>query len=144
MIKILKQKMDELESLENPTFPLGTNIHIYELIKKGRGWSVLSYRWNNVGRLDPYNDDDIVERPKNYNTLTQIKKNYGVGNINFVIDGNLYAPSSLFQVIIECDENQKSEIIEILSKKKGEMYTCLSYEWLDEIPNNKMKDLKSY
>lgn len=146
-MEILQQKIEELRILKNPVLPQHVNIHIYELVKKGKGYSVVTYRWNNMGRMDPYEENDVVDQTglKGYSTLTQLKKSYGIDNLSFVIDGNLFAPSKLFQVIVECSKKQRDDILIILSKNKGEAYeVLLNYKWLDEIPTEKIKELLSY
>lgn len=148
MEKVIKDKLSELDSLKDPLIPKGVDIHIFEMKKCGKGWKTMGYEWSNTGIIDPYraNSDLIL---KEHATLSKIKKNFEWEEKNAVvtctIDGHLTAPSTIFQLIIECNNISQECIISILKENIGLNFTCLlQYKWVDEIDQNILKKLLEF
>lgn len=149
MEKVIRDKLNELDSIKDPNLPKGINIHIFEMKKCGKGWKTLGYEWSNTGIIDPYraNSDLIL---KEHATLSKIKKSFEsnepfVTNMTCVIDGHLTAPSTIFQLLVECDNTQQEQILSILKENSGLNFTCLlQYKWADEIEQNVLKKLLEF
>ena len=146
MFQFIRDKTKELEQLVDPIIPPNIDIHCFEMVKQGSGYKTIRYKWSRNGIVDPYNGNDtILDQHK---TLSKIKKDFGEdeNNIVCVIDGNLTCPSTLFQLVIECNNiPQRDEIKNILIKHSGLNFTCMTeYEWLTDVPSELIKKLLRY
>lgn len=147
MINVIESKLSELDKLQDPILPQGIDIHCFEMKKVGKGWKTMNYNWHNNGILDPYIIEQVLPQ---HSTLSKIRKDFVVTLPNHyvicVIDGNLVAPSCIFQLIVECrNQNQYNEVVNILQDQPGLNSNCLlEYKWVDEIPSSVLKSLLEY
>jgi hypothetical protein len=126
--QFIEGQLDKSNELEDPVLPYGINVYCYEMKKIGRGWKTLSQEWSNTGSICNYkgvSDDHVL---KGYETLSKIKdKHDGTYTVPFVVDGNLCAPSMIFQIIVDCRSiEEKTKVLEILTgTHKGMNYTTM-------------------
>ena len=144
-----QSKLNELDNICDPIIPRGMDIHCFGMKKVGKGWKTISYFWSNTGVLYPY-DAKLESVLSQHSTLSKIKDDFAVSEPNnyviCVIEGNLMAPSELYQLIIECQTDEQRDIVnQILRTHHGLNFTCLlKYVWIDQIPANELKVLLEY
>ena len=155
----IEKIMFELNELQDPTLPKNIDIHCFEMKKAGKGWKTVGYVWSNTGILDPYqtSSESVL---KNHGTLAKIKadfvcpKSYDAPRKSLpcdnyfacAIDGHLTAPSTIFQLIVECQSSAEFEAVrQILTLNQGLNYTCLlNYTWVDQISPGEVKRLMEF
>ena len=145
--KIICNQLYELEKMSDPMLPRGVNIHCFEMQKKGRGWKTLSYEQHRNGNLCNYSGTKTAIL-NNHTTLSCIKKDFfdvSNNNLYVVLDGNMSAPSQIFQIVIECrTTDEKNNVSDILQHNKGLNFEVLECEWVDHLTCEQIKKLKMY
>ena len=136
-----------LDTLADPILPPGLNVHCFEMKKIGKGFKTINYEWHNTGVVFNYTGNDQIL--SQHTTLTKIKNDFCSKNddtlFTCVIDGNLQAPSQIIQLIVECGSlEMKQQVSELLKPGLGLNFECLSYAWVDQLPQDVLQKLKEF
>jgi len=157
-------KRPKIEMKEPPTiretpktFPAGHCLlfYLFEMEKKGSGWSCKSARVN-LGKPLPVFDDErlsSLSEDNKFTTLRSIKEQFGIEKylkenplvFSCVVEGHLTAPTTIFQLVIDLkEESSKNQFIEYYKNRKTT--SCSFYpewQWVNEIPKEKYNEWKA-
>ena len=119
--------------------------------KKGRGFKTEEYRtsYRKVHNYYTETSDILLEAPKGYETLGGIKKGFVNDKLAFicVVEGNLTAPTTLIQLIVECETLEQLNTVKQHYTEKPEYIDCtyhVNYTWLNDIPNDVLDNWLAY
>ena len=131
--------------------PKNIDINCFEMKKVNFGWKTIAYSWNRSGYIIPDRCNSNIVL-KEHSTLTKIKNDFiGEYYVRFVaLMGypiRVTAPSTIYQVIIECETQEESENVrKILQKNKDHLSFSfmLEYEYVNDIPIDILKKLLEF
>ena len=129
--------------------PKNIDINCFEMKKVNFGWKTIAYSWNRSGYIIPDRCNSNIVL-KEHSTLTKIKNDFiGEYYVRFValMGYHLTAPSTIYQVIIECETQEESENVrKILQKNKDHLSFSfmLEYEYVNDIPIDILKKLLEF
>ena len=125
---------------------MDNTVWLFEVEKRGRGWCVLNYI-SDVGKIPCITNSEKHSDIEEHKTISKVKEKFK-GSCIFacVFEYDITAPSTIYQMVIECNNEIHSQSLKdrIHHMRSMEGVYHVDVPWIDTAPKEFIKKLKEY